>query len=180
MQEEVKEAIVETLKEETQSTQEEIQKPIEQKVEERKVEEEIEEHPNIRRPISIPKPVTKPSNKNNDQKQLTTTQGLEKTPIYDTVWDFFNENKIDVIEESQISKDREREFVVTVPSALGFVKYYVRARNKKKLNEGDVAPALLKAKQKDLQCLFLTNGEFTKKSLAIIDKEYSGILIKTF
>ena len=65
-----------------------------------------------------------------------------------------------------------------VPSALGTMDMYVRARSKKKLNEGDVAPALLKAKTKDLPCIFLSNGEFTKKSLLLIEKEYKGLLIK--
>lgn len=117
---------------------------------------------------------------NYNQKQITATPNLEKTPFYNSVWEYFKEQGIDVIEETMISKNREYEFIIVVPSAIGTINYYCRARNKKKLNEGDVAPALLKAKQKDLQCLFLTNGDFTKKSLVLINKEYSGIIIKTF
>jgi len=146
--------------------------------------EAIENNNEVKSPIkqqvqAKPKPVSKPQ-QITEQQQLTTTPGLEKSPFYDSVWKFFSEQKIDVIEESLISKDREYEFVVTVPSAIGTIKYYCRARNKKKLNEGDVAPALLKAKTKDLQCLYLTNGEFTKKALVLIKKEYSGLIIKTF
>lgn len=143
-----------------------------------KEEKQVDEmsHPNIRKP----KPMSNPVVKEAKQQHLSTSQGLERTPFYDSVWDFFKEQSIEVMEESQIAKDREYEFVIEVGSAIGTIKYYCRARNKKKLSEGDVAPALLKSKQKDLQCLFLTNGEFTKKSLELIKKEYSGLIIKTF
>lgn len=187
VQEEVKEAIAETLQEEkepeTKTSIVEETKPIEELKEDPKVVEENQKeinHPNIRKPVSIPKPVQTEKNSSVSQQQLTTSPGLQRTPFYDSVWRFFEEQNINVLEESLVSKDKEYEFVVSVPSAIGTINYYCRARNKKKLNEGDVAPALLKAKQKDLQCLFLTNGEFTKKSLAMMKKEYQGLIIKTF
>ncbi|MBN1175191.1 hypothetical protein JXA48_00965 [Candidatus Woesearchaeota archaeon] len=187
VQEEVKEAITETLQEEKEQVTEELneeKKSIDKIKEENSsvVEEEQKElnHPNIRKPVSIPKPLQTEKNSSVSQQQLTTSPGLQRTPFYDSVWKFFEEQNINVLEESMVAKDKEYEFVITVPSAIGTINYYCRARNKKKLNEGDVAPALLKAKQKDLQCLFLTNGEFTKKSLVMMKKEYQGLIIKTF
>ena len=113
-----------------------------------------------------------------EQQSLTINPSLEKTPFYEEIINYFNKTNIEMLSEEQISKDREYSFTINIPSPIGKLKMYCRARNKKKLNEGDVAPALLKSKSQDLQCLFLTNGEFTKKSLQKMNKEYKGLIIK--
>jgi hypothetical protein len=112
------------------------------------------------------------------QKHLSIEPSLEKTPFYEKVINYFNENEIVLESEEQISKDREYYFIVKIPTAVGYLKMFCSSRNKKKLTQGDVAPALLKAKTKDLPCIFLTNGEFSKKSLELMNKEYSGLIIK--
>jgi hypothetical protein len=103
---------------------------------------------------------------------------IDKTAFYDDIIAHFRENKIVLLQQEQITKDREYAFIIEVPSAVGIMKMYCRARNKKKLNEGDVAQALLKAKLFDLPCLYLTNGEFTKKAQKIIAKEYNGVILQ--
>lgn len=112
------------------------------------------------------------------QQSLAINPALEKTPFYEKVVNYFSDSDISILHEAQLSKDREYDFVVQVPSGIGRIKMLCRARNKKRLNEGDVAPALLKAKTKDLPCLFLTSGDFTKKSKELIAKEYKGVIIK--
>ncbi|MCB1084333.1 MAG: hypothetical protein KDK61_08475, partial [Simkania sp.] len=109
------------------------------------------------------------------QQHLSTITPLDKAEFHSQILRYFKDADIILLSQEQIAKNREYEFVVKVPSALGHMEMYCRAKNKKKLNEGDVAPALLKAKTKDLPCIFLSNGDFTKKSLAIIEKEYKGL-----
>lgn len=124
------------------------------------------------------KPTVKTSDTEAVQKSIPLTPRLEKTKFYDLVIEYFKKSNITLISEEQVSKDRDYDFVIDVPSGVGNLKMFCKARNKKKLTEGDVAPALLKAKTKELPCLFLTNGQFTKKSLGIINKEYKGLVIK--
>ena len=124
------------------------------------------------------KPITIPKKEQAQTKLSEEPAPIKGSPFYDDVIAYFKAQDIQLVQQEQIAKDREYGFVVTVPSAVGELKMYCRARNKKKLNEGDVAPALLKAKQLDLPCLFLTGGSFTKKSLALIEKEYSGVLLQ--
>lgn len=112
------------------------------------------------------------------QQQLQTDVSFEPTVFYEEIQAYFKKTEIVVLSSEQIAKNREYEFIISVPSSVGSMEMYCRARNKKKLNEGDVAPALLKAKTKDLPCIFLTSGKFTKKSLELIEKEYKGLLIK--
>jgi len=126
---------------------------------------------------------TKPSlqkkqDTDSSQQHLVIKPELERTAFYERIITYFKDSEISLLTEEQISKDREYDFVIQVPSGVGSLKMLCRARNKKKLNEGDVAPALLRAKTKDLPCLFLTTGVFTKKSLELIHKEYPGLIIK--
>lgn len=149
-----------------------------------KSEEKLEEKKEIKsQPLPIQKktelkPLSVKPEDSSKQQALSISPSLEKTPFYEQLVKYFKENDIVLISEEQIAKDREYAFVVKIPSAVGHLKMYVHARNKKKLNEGDVAPALLKSKTKDIPCLFLTNGEFTKKSLVLMDKDYRGLVIK--
>lgn len=166
----------ESLKEDTKKAP--IETTTKTKLTKEKQEEKIFETKPKELPIqkkTLPKQKTLETEK---QQALQISPSLEKTPFYEKIINYFKENDIVLLFEEQLSKDREYSFVVKIPSAVGYLKMYVHGRNKKKLNEGDVAPALLKAKIKDVSCLFLTNGDFTKKSLGIMEKEYKGLVIK--
>ncbi len=101
---------------------------------------------------------------------------FSQTAFYKKVIDFFKEKEISVIRQDEISK-KEYEFLIKVPSNIGKIVMLARAKDKKKLNESDVAPALLASKMIDVSCLFLITGEFTKKSLKEIDKLYTGLIV---
>lgn len=111
------------------------------------------------------------------QQALYHEPSLEKTPFYDQLITYLQNKGIHIVSEKQVTKNKEYDFVLRVPSAVGELTMVARAKRKKRLNENDVAPALLKAKTLDLPCLFLTPGQFTKKSQEIIAKEYKGLLI---
>jgi len=100
-----------------------------------------------------------------------------KTKFYEKVILFFRENHIFVIKQDEVAKG-EYEFLIKFPSAIGNIVLLVRAKDKKKLTEADVAPALLAAKMLDVSCLLLVTGEFTKKAQKDIQKLYTGLIIK--
>lgn len=136
------------------------------------------ETPKLAKPKATKSSPQKKQDTHSLQQHLAIKPELEQTAFYERIINYFKNSEISLLTEEQISKDREYEFTIQVPSGVGSLKMFCRARNKKKLNEGDVAPALLRAKTKDLPCLFLTHGEFTKKSLNLIHKEYPGVIIK--
>jgi hypothetical protein len=148
--------------------EESIEKPLEKVVEKQPEKQAVEKQ--AASPLQLSKKDT--------QQHLIITPNLETTPFYETLITYFTDNEISLHAEEQLTKDREYSFIVTIPTAVGPLRMYAHGRNKKKFNEGDVAPALLKSKNLDLPCLFLHTGEFTKKSLQIIKKEYKGIILK--
>ncbi|MGM5481431.1 MAG: hypothetical protein ACQESE_03395 [Nanobdellota archaeon] len=120
----------------------------------------------------------RPSHSNNaDTQQELSGQEFEQTAFYQKAMNYFSNKNIKVLSQAQAAKNREYDFTILVGTDVGELKMFARAKSKKKLNEGDVAPALLKAKTKELPCLFLTDGEFTKKGLKLMEHEYKGLMI---
>ncbi len=162
----------------------EKQKPIIKVSQQKFSQTELQQQVNSKQQQTISKPVQKakplaPEEKF-EQQHIALNKPIEQTPFFETIRNYFKQSDIAVLEEKTITKNREYEFIIQVPTAVGHMEMLCVARNKKKLNQTDVAPALLKAKQKDLLCFFLTNGIFTKKSKELIKREYKGIIIKTF
>jgi hypothetical protein len=127
---------------------------------------------------STPKPSTQKSTPNQVQKTLKKTSNT--TDIDD---DFLKRvirycnNKNLVIESTEVvRKKQEIDLVVIVPTAVGKVSYFCKAKSKKKSNDGDVAGALLAAQRQQLPAMYLTTGEVTKKAKEM--PELKGVLIK--
>lgn len=91
---------------------------------------------------------------------------------------YCNKKNIIIIEYDILRKNSDIDLVITVPTALGKVDYYCKAKSKKKSNDGDVASALLIAQQKRLPCVYLTTGEVTKKAKELTKSQLKGVLIK--
>ncbi len=91
--------------------------------------------------------------------------------------DFFEKKNIEVIEK-EILRKTEIDFIVNVPSGLGRIKYYCRAKKKKSCNDGDLSSAYIKGQTKKLPVLFLTTGKITKKAKEMAENELKGIIIR--
>lgn len=92
---------------------------------------------------------------------------------------YFNTNKLNMLEEHIIRKNREYDCVVHLPSNIGLIEYLVIAKNKKTINEGDLSLAYQKGQSKKLPVILLTNGELTKKAREYREKNLKGyVLVK--
>ena len=77
---------------------------------------------------------------------------------------FYNEKNIIIKELQIIKKNKEIAAIIIVPSNIGKIEYYCFIKDKKKLNENDLATVFLDAENKKLPALYLTTGEFSKKA----------------
>ena len=106
----------------------------------------------------------------------------EEMPVKDSfcneIQDYFNKNNIKIIEQKIVRKNADLNFVIDVPSSVGNLRYYCVAKSKKKINDGDLSSAYIKAQSKKLPVLFLTKGDLTKKAKEILEKEFKGMSIK--
>jgi len=104
--------------------------------------------------------------------------GFPKDEFFDYVHNYFVKNNIRIISHKLLRKESEIEFTVMVPSSVGELHYYCRAKNKKKCNEGDLSTAFFSANSKKLPILFLTTGEVTKKAIDLTKTEFRSMTMK--
>ena len=140
------------LKEKKQETRKETRKE-EIKEEQKKIEETKQDKEKIKEKIKI------------------KSQFLEK------IMSLFSLRNIEIIDINIIRKDSEIDFVVNIQTPIGKVKYYCKARNKKKCNDKDISDAYTKGQLKGLPTLFLTTGEITKKAIDL-SKKFKNMIIK--
>lgn len=109
---------------------------------------------------------------------LKLTADSENDLFLKDVLKFFNNNNIYITEYTIHKKNRDVEFIITIPTVVGGVQYYCRARSKKRSNESDLAVAYVVGESKKLPVLFLTDGEVTKKALENVEKLFKNLKIK--
>lgn len=91
---------------------------------------------------------------------------------------YFSRNNIKVIERKIIRKNKDAEFIVEIPSPVGNLKYFCKAKTKKKINDGDLSSIYIQAQSKKLPVLYLTTGDLTKKAKEMLEKEFKGLKIR--
>jgi hypothetical protein len=95
-----------------------------------------------------------------------------------TIISFLNKKEINIIEKQTIKKNRELNFVVRVPSNMGDLMYFVKAKNKKKVNEGELLLAFTEGQNLKLPTIYVTNAETTKKAINYMENNMKGLLYK--
>lgn len=78
-----------------------------------------------------------------------------------------------------IKKKSEMDLLLRVPSQIGVLEYYCKAKSKKKSNEGDLASALLEAQYRNLPCIYLSNGDVPKKIEKMLNTKFKGLKVLT-
>ncbi|MBU1201646.1 MAG: hypothetical protein KKA51_04040 [Nanoarchaeota archaeon] len=91
---------------------------------------------------------------------------------------YFEKKEIEVEKETIIRKNSEIELQVIIPSAVGKVEYFCKAKNKKKCNDGDLSSAYIKGQMMKLPTLFITTGEVTKKAENMLKNEFKSLVLK--
>ena len=92
---------------------------------------------------------------------------------------YFNKNKIIVLGKEPVRKG-EIDFIVQIPSAVGNLEYYCKARKKKTINDSDLASAFVRGQLRKLPVLFLTDGELTKRAKEMLQKDFKGMSVMKF
>ena len=90
-----------------------------------------------------------------------------------------NEKKIEIVERKIIRKGSEIDLIIRVPSAVGSLEYYCKAKDKKSLSDSDLSSAVVQGQLKKRPVLFLTTGKLSKKAKDFLNTELkNGLVIK--
>lgn len=82
---------------------------------------------------------------------------------------YFEELRVLINSEEVIRKNSELNFLLKVPSSVGYITYFGKAKAKGKCDEKDLSAAYMEAQIKKLPLLFLYTTELTKKALEMLE-----------
>ncbi len=112
-------------------------------------------------------------------KQIPKTHKETSTQFLEKLRHYFSKNNITIIEQTPANKkNTEIDFILELPSAVGKLQYYCKAKSKKKINDADIASAMIQGQQKNLPVLVLIIGDMTKKSQEMLNKEFKGVKVQ--
>ncbi|HZX11859.1 MAG TPA: hypothetical protein VFE88_00170 [Candidatus Nanoarchaeia archaeon] len=112
-----------------------------------------------------------------ETKQETLIEPQPKIPegkFYAIIKSYLHKNNIEIIKEEMIKKDKEFDFLARIPSSLGGLLYYIKAKDKKAINEADLSLAHSEAQLKKLPCILLVTGKPTKKATTLLEQKLQG------
>ena len=146
-----------------------------------------EEARSIIKPIMI-KPVHKEKQNKERKKELKEEKEIEpiieikkEKPKKKVESDFsqyiinhLNENNIKIINEKNV-KRREYEGIIEMDSIVGKINFIVIAKDKKSINEADIALAAQKSQLEKMPVLILSKGALNKKAADYI-KNWNGLV----
>jgi hypothetical protein len=102
----------------------------------------------------------------------------ESSLFVETIKTYLKNKNIEILSEEIIRASSEIDFKIKVPTTIGSMNYYCKAKSKKTSNDGDLSMAYVKGISMNLPVLFITTGKVTKKAKEMIGKEFKGLVLK--
>ncbi|MBI2657079.1 hypothetical protein HYX08_00105 [Candidatus Woesearchaeota archaeon] len=156
-----------------------IEKPIEKKIEEKPIEkkaEQIVQKKDVQQRIEE-KPIEK--QKVTKEKPAKKYKPRENEDIFlKDIMKFFEKNKINILSSEILKRNSEIDFIVEIPSVVGTLQYYCKAKNKKRINDSDLSNAYVKGQFRKLPVLVISSGELSAKAQEVLAKELNNITFK--
>ncbi len=109
------------------------------------------------------------------QAQLSPDDDL----FYQKVIAYCQEKGLAIRSAEMVKRNAEVSLVVEVPSAVGPLTYFCKAKAKALCNDNDLALALMEAQERNLPALLLTTGKVSAKALQTLDKGLKGLIVRT-
>ncbi|HLD00671.1 MAG TPA: hypothetical protein VJC39_02915 [Candidatus Nanoarchaeia archaeon] len=133
--------------------------------------------------LSEKKSEEKPNKNDNNSNNNLTGKKPGRKPIADKflplIEGYFKELSIDIKTKETIRKHGELDLLVSVPTAVGSVTYFCKAKNKSRCDEKDVSSAYMEAMIKKLPLLFLYTNNLTPKAKEMLKSEaFSNTIVK--
>ncbi len=162
------EKVPEVVKEEIQKVESEVIPEVPKIIE--KVRENVEE---IKEEIKIETKEIEVEQKIEEKKiKKIRKSKKDSNEFYSILNDYLMDKEIEKIEENIIKKDKEFELIANVPSNLGLIKFFIVAKDKKRISDSDLSLIHNKAQLKKLPLILVSNGELTKQAKEYIQNNY--------
>ena len=91
---------------------------------------------------------------------------------------YFRKRNIAVTDKNVVRRNSEIDFTIEIPSPVGALTYYCKAKSKARVNDRDLSSAYVQGQLKKLPVIFLYTGELTKKAKEMLNKEFENMTVK--
>ncbi len=150
-----------------------------QETEKKEQRQEASEEPNKEeKPDKKQEEPKKKEKKEEEPKEEKFVDTTVEDEFLDIIKKFMDKNEIEIIEQEVVRKSSDINLVIRVPSAVGPLKFYCKAKSKKKSNHTDLAAAMVQGQMKKLPAMYLTTGEVTQTAKDMLHKEFKGMVLK--
>jgi hypothetical protein len=102
----------------------------------------------------------------------------EEDDFFRQIKSYFDDSGIEILDFSVVRKTSEYDFVVRIPSNVGQLNYYCKARSKSKVNDGDLSAAFVQGQIRKLPILYISTGDLTKRAEELLSKEFRSMFVK--
>lgn len=89
--------------------------------------------------------------------------------FYNKIKKYLEKQGLDIVGEETIKKGKEFDFIINIQTGLGPLRYYIKSKDKKAINEADLSLTVSEAKHKNLPGILLSNGKLTKKAIEFMN-----------
>jgi len=101
-------------------------------------------------------------------------------PLNTKILKFFEEKNITVISSELIKKNSELDYVISVPTNLAHLTYFCKVKDKKRINDADLAGAFVGGEIKGLPIILLTNGTMVKATEEKSKTDFKKVAVVPF
>jgi len=105
-------------------------------------------------------------------------RGVSADKFFRKIKAYFDSKEIKIKNFKIIRKESDIEFNIILPSSVGELTYFCRAKDKKKCNDAELSSIYVLGQTKKMPVLFITTGELTKKAADLLNTEFRNITYK--
>src|SRR3989344_3649133 len=118
-----------------------------------------------------------PKIEKSEQENTVEQKPEEKQLIFEPI-----KKDIELLSMETINKAKEFNFVVRIPSKIGFLTFLLKAKDQRSVNDKDLFLAYAEGQQKHLPVIYLSNTKkTTQKANEILSNKLKGqVILKTF
>jgi hypothetical protein len=155
---------------------------LDQQQKEDEFKEKEQDATEIMKPSKKPKQTKLAEGKKPLIKKIKEKMGKKKRSpdtFLPTIEEYFTRLDIRIDDTEVVRKNSEVNMTTRVPSVVGSMTYFCKAKSKSKCDEKDISAAYMEAQMKKLPLLFLYNKQLTKKAQEMIEgNAFENAIIK--
>ncbi|MGV8086531.1 MAG: hypothetical protein ACP5N1_02785 [Candidatus Woesearchaeota archaeon] len=107
-----------------------------------------------------------------EHKIVKQKKDKEEQDFFEKIKTYITSKNLDIVSREKVKKT---EYNLILKNHDNNEYIYCKAKDKKTISEGDLAPALIFAQNKKMTCLFIATGDLSKKAETMIHKDFSAM-----